>query len=121
MNNPNNGNIKNQSWDFDYVSSPQELIFEKLKTSQKGLTDKEARERMQEYGLNELAKKKKAKTADAGDDASSYDEMVKAVKDIGEKLDGMAPKKSDDEDMEDDKEDEDKEEPAKDDEESGMG
>lgn len=59
MNNSNNGNTKNQTWDFDYISSPQELIFEKLKTSQKGLTDQEAKKRIQEYGLNEPARKKK--------------------------------------------------------------
>ena len=59
MNNSNNGNTKNQTWDFDYISSTPELIFEKLKTSQKGLTDQEAQKRIQEYGLNEPAKKHK--------------------------------------------------------------
>ncbi len=59
MNNTNNGSTKNQSWDFDYISSSQELIFEKLKTSQKGLTDQEAEKRLHEYGLNEPARKKK--------------------------------------------------------------
>jgi len=61
MNNANNGNAKNQSWDFDYISSPQETVLEKLKTSQRGLTDQEAQRRAQEYGLNEPAKRKKRK------------------------------------------------------------
>ena len=59
MNNANSGNVKNQSWDFDYLSASQETLFEKLKTSQKGLTDQEVKKRLQEYGLNEPARKKK--------------------------------------------------------------
>jgi len=54
-----NGNQKHKYIDFDYISSPIEVIFEKLKTSEKGLTDQEAKNRLLEYGLNEPAKKKK--------------------------------------------------------------
>ena len=54
-----NGNTKTQSWDFDYIGASQELIFEKLKTSQKGLTDQAAQSRIREYGFNEPARKKK--------------------------------------------------------------
>ena len=54
-----NGHYKSQSLDFDYIAAPQELIFEKLKTSPKGLTEQEAKKRLEEYGLNEPAKKKK--------------------------------------------------------------
>ena len=43
----------------DYVSVSQEVIFEKLNTSHKGLTEQEAQKRLQEYGPNEPAKKKK--------------------------------------------------------------
>jgi len=45
--------------DFDYVSSPIEILFEKFKTSVSGLSEKEAQERLEEYGYNEPAKKKK--------------------------------------------------------------
>ncbi|MFB3919238.1 MAG: magnesium-translocating P-type ATPase [Candidatus Velamenicoccus archaeovorus] len=45
--------------DFDYARCAHEALFEKLATSQKGLTDHEARERLSVYGYNEPAKKKK--------------------------------------------------------------
>ncbi len=45
--------------DFDYVRCAHEALFEKFATSQKGLTDHEARERLSVYGYNEPAKKKK--------------------------------------------------------------
>ncbi|MDO8662658.1 MAG: magnesium-translocating P-type ATPase [Candidatus Omnitrophota bacterium] len=54
-----NGHSKSQAWDFDYIASPQELLFEKLRTSAKGLAEQEAKKRLEEYGLNEPAKKKK--------------------------------------------------------------
>jgi Mg2+-importing ATPase len=45
--------------DFDYASSPIETILKRLETSEKGLKDAEASLRLQEYGYNEPAKKKK--------------------------------------------------------------
>lgn len=54
-----NGNQKTKILDYNYVGSPVEAIFEKLATSQKGLSDNEAYERLKEYGYNEPAKKKK--------------------------------------------------------------
>ena len=54
-----NGSKKSQVWDFDYISCSQETIFDKLITSQKGLSEQEAKKRILEYGLNEPAKKKK--------------------------------------------------------------
>ncbi len=45
--------------ELDYAGYSKEVIFEKLKTSEKGLTDQEAKKRLLEYGLNEPAKKKK--------------------------------------------------------------
>ncbi|QAT17320.1 magnesium-translocating P-type ATPase [Candidatus Velamenicoccus archaeovorus] len=45
--------------DFDYARCAHEALFEKFATSQKGLTDHEARERLSVYGYNEPAKKKK--------------------------------------------------------------
>jgi len=45
--------------DFDCVRCTPEALFEKLATSQKGLTDREAQERLSVYGYNEPAKKKK--------------------------------------------------------------
>ena len=45
--------------DFDYINSPIEVVFEKFKTSIKGLSEEEAKKRLLEYGYNEPAKKKK--------------------------------------------------------------
>lgn len=44
---------------FDYASYTQEMIFEKLATSIKGLSVDEVEKRLEEYGYNELAPKKK--------------------------------------------------------------
>ena len=54
-----NSRYKSQIWDFDYIGCSQEIIFEKLKVSAKGLTEQETKKRLQEYGFNEPAKKKK--------------------------------------------------------------
>jgi len=53
------GNKKSQIWDFDYIACTQDVLFEKLKTSRRGLTEEEAKRRLEEYGHNEPAKKKK--------------------------------------------------------------
>lgn len=45
--------------DFDCAACLEEVLFEKFNTSFQGLTQKEARERLEEYGYNELANKKK--------------------------------------------------------------
>jgi Mg2+-importing ATPase len=50
---------KVQAWDFDYIGCPVEFLFEKLKTSPKGLSEKETQNRLENYGYNEPAKKKK--------------------------------------------------------------
>jgi Mg2+-importing ATPase len=50
---------KTQILEFDYIGCSKEVIFEKLKTSQKGLTEQVANNRLSEYGFNEPAKKKK--------------------------------------------------------------
>jgi Mg2+-importing ATPase len=54
-----NGSKKSQAWGFDYIGTFQEVIFDRLKTSPKGLTEHEAKRRLAEYGFNEPAKKKK--------------------------------------------------------------
>ena len=54
-----NGHYNPQVLDFDYLGCPIELLFAKLKTTEKGLTEKEAAQRITEYGHNEPAKKKK--------------------------------------------------------------
>ena len=53
------GKIKLQNWDFDFVSSSAEEVMAKLNTSLKGLSDEEAKIRLEQYGLNEPARKKK--------------------------------------------------------------
>jgi len=55
---PNNIKFK-QNLDFDYIGCPQEVLMDKFKTSLKGLTDSEAEKRLEEYGYNEPAKKKR--------------------------------------------------------------
>ncbi|MBI5207996.1 MAG: magnesium-translocating P-type ATPase [Candidatus Firestonebacteria bacterium] len=54
-----NGKYKQQVLDFDYVGCPITNLFQKLDTSIKGLTEKEVDERLEKYGYNEPAKKKK--------------------------------------------------------------
>jgi len=53
------GGQKPQMPDFDYVTTPVEVVFEKLDTSAKGLSEAEAEKRLEEYGYNEPARKKK--------------------------------------------------------------
>ncbi|MFA5090100.1 MAG: magnesium-translocating P-type ATPase [Candidatus Omnitrophota bacterium] len=57
--NASNGIQKPQILDFDYAGCTKEVIFDKLATSEKGLSEQEAKARTLEYGLNEPAKKKK--------------------------------------------------------------
>jgi Mg2+-importing ATPase len=54
-----NENQKHKYVDFDYIGCTVEVIFEKLNTSIKGLSEEEAKKRILEYGHNEPAKKKK--------------------------------------------------------------
>ncbi|MBI5390334.1 magnesium-translocating P-type ATPase [Candidatus Woesearchaeota archaeon] len=54
-----NGTKKLQSWDFDPLSATNEQLFDKMGTSVRGLSDEEAKHRLQEYGYNEPARKKK--------------------------------------------------------------
>ncbi|MCX6667028.1 MAG: magnesium-translocating P-type ATPase [Euryarchaeota archaeon] len=54
-----NGNQKSQLIELDYVNSPIEFLFEKFHTSLKGLSDEEAQKRLEEYGYNSLAKRKR--------------------------------------------------------------
>jgi P-type Mg2+ transporter len=48
-----------QNFGLDYVACLPEQLFQKLQTSQKGLTEDEVLSRLEEYGYNELARKKK--------------------------------------------------------------
>jgi Mg2+-importing ATPase len=50
--------VKPQVYSFDLTQSPLETILTGLETTDKGLTDKEAKERLHEYGYNEPARKK---------------------------------------------------------------
>jgi len=49
---------KPQIFEFDYSECETNAIFSKLETSEKGLSDKEAKARLHEYGYNEPARKK---------------------------------------------------------------
>jgi len=51
-------NKKTQVLDFDYIRTTSDFIFERLKTSIKGLTETEAKQRLEEFGYNEPARKK---------------------------------------------------------------
>ena len=50
---------KTQTLDFDYAACDDEAVFQRLRTSAKGLSDEEARKRLREYGPNEPARKRK--------------------------------------------------------------
>jgi Mg2+-importing ATPase len=52
-------NRKPQNLDFDYIGCSEEVLLQKLHTSPKGLSEQEAKQRLDEYGYNEPAKKKK--------------------------------------------------------------
>ena len=58
-NNKNNGNglPKPKAWDFECVSCSAEVILEKFKTTKGGLTEQEARKRLEQYGYNEPTRK----------------------------------------------------------------
>jgi len=51
--------LKSQILDFDFKECTKEVLFEKFQTSQSGLSDNEAQDRIELYGLNEPARKKK--------------------------------------------------------------
>lgn len=54
-----NNNQKQNTIDLDYVTSPIEVLFEKLHTSHNGLSYEDSQKRLEQYGYNEPAKKKK--------------------------------------------------------------
>ena len=51
--------MQNQQWTFDYLACSPQAVCEQLRTSRKGLSDEEAAARLEQYGPNEPAKKKK--------------------------------------------------------------
>jgi len=53
------GGQRPQVLDFDYVIAPVEVVLAKFNTSAKGLSEAEAQKRLEEYGCNEPARKKK--------------------------------------------------------------
>ena len=58
-NNKNNSNglPKPKAWDLECVSCSAEVILEKFKTVKGGLTEQEARKRLEQYGYNEPTRK----------------------------------------------------------------
>lgn len=54
-----NGSKKTQLWDFDYADCTAAELFAKLNTCEKGIAEEEAEKRLEEYGFNEPARKKK--------------------------------------------------------------
>ncbi len=50
---------EDQILDFDYKGCSKEVLFEKFQTSQSGLSEQEAKKRLDEYGPNEAARKQK--------------------------------------------------------------
>jgi Mg2+-importing ATPase len=50
---------KRQAWDFDYISAPHEVVLRKFRVTDKGLSEQEAHLRLEEYGPNEPAMKKR--------------------------------------------------------------
>lgn len=56
---PFNHKFKPQIFDVDFVGSSEAVLFEKFKTSPKGLPHSEAERRLEGYGPNEPARKKK--------------------------------------------------------------
>jgi Mg2+-importing ATPase len=54
-----NGAQRSQVLDFDYVGCSTDVLFAKLNTTEKGLSEKEANSRLEAYGYNEPAKRKK--------------------------------------------------------------
>ncbi|MDE2213769.1 MAG: magnesium-translocating P-type ATPase [Candidatus Omnitrophica bacterium] len=54
-----NGKQKSQVLDFDFKTCPKEVLFEKFQTSATGLSESQAKERLDEYGPNEAARKQK--------------------------------------------------------------
>ena len=58
-----NGAQRSQVLDFDYVGCSTDVLFAKLNTTEKGLSEKEANSRLEAYGYNEPAKRKKRTAA----------------------------------------------------------
>jgi P-type Mg2+ transporter len=54
---------KSQNLDFDYIVCSQDELLRSLTTSEKGLSEQEAKERLEAYGPNEPARKKKRSIA----------------------------------------------------------
>lgn len=54
-----NNHHKQQVFDFDHIGCSTEVLLAKLNTSLKGLSEKDAQQRLKEYGPNAPAKKKK--------------------------------------------------------------
>jgi Mg2+-importing ATPase len=48
-----------QDWEFDYALSSSDVVLDRLGTTEKGLSEQEALERLEKYGHNEPAPKKK--------------------------------------------------------------
>ena len=54
---------RSQEWDFDYVGSKKEVLFLRFKTSEEGLTVRQAERRLREYCLNQVSTGKRTSVA----------------------------------------------------------
>ncbi|MEM0360580.1 MAG: magnesium-translocating P-type ATPase [Candidatus Diapherotrites archaeon] len=59
LNSFNNRKRASQKWAFDYINAPAVEVLKNLDSSLQGLSEEQARERIEKYGFNELAKKRK--------------------------------------------------------------
>jgi Mg2+-importing ATPase len=57
--NGTNGKKQSQLWDFDHVQCTKEVLLSHLQTSEGGLSEQEAKRRLEEFGLNEPTAHKK--------------------------------------------------------------
>ena len=59
IHNTENHAAKSQTWDFDYIGTEADTVLKSFQTSLNGLSEEDAENKLEEYGANEPAKKRK--------------------------------------------------------------